>query len=223
MAYLRETANREFDHWSKTYDRSWLQWMIFHPSHELLLSQLRASDERLLDVGCGTSQFLSRAVQAHPGLSAVGLDLSAKMLDQGRERVAQAGQQVVVVRGDSERLPFADNTFDVVTCCHSFHHYPRQAAAVVEMYRVLRPEGRLLLIDGDRDRLWGWLVFDVAVTTIEGGVHHCSGRELRELFRLAGFAKVEQISRRGIAPFLLTMGVAAKQSRAFALPVSRAA
>lgn len=223
MAYLREAANREFDHWSRTYDRSWLQWMIFHPSHELMLKHLRASDERLLDIGCGTGQFLSRAVREFPNLQAVGLDLSAKMLDQGRPRFAAAGEQVAVVRGDSERLPFGNDTFDVVTCCHSFHHYPRQAAAVAEMYRVLRPGGRLMLIDGDRDRPWGWLVFDVVVTTLEGGVHHCSGRELRELFRLAGFAEVQQVRRRGLAPFMMTMGVASKTAFRSLLPASRAA
>lgn len=223
MAYLRETANREFDHWSRTYDRSWLQWMIFHPSHQMMLQQLRASDERLLDIGCGTGQFLVQAAHEFSNLGCFGLDLSAKMLDQGQERLARVGDQVTVVRGDSERLPFADGSFDVVTCCHSFHHYPRQQAAVAEMFRVLRPDGRLLLIDGNRDRLWGWLVFDVAVTTIEGGVHHCSGLELRELFRLAGFAQVEQFSRRGLAPFLMTKGVAAKGTKQFVLPAARAA
>ena len=60
------------------------------------------------------------------------------------------------MQGDSERLPFATGTFDVVTCANSFHHYPHQDRAVAEMHRVLQPGGRLMLIDGYRDAPWGW-------------------------------------------------------------------
>jgi SAM-dependent methyltransferase len=128
-----------------------------------------------------------------------------------------------IVQGDSERLPFQNHAFDVVTCSHSFHHYPNQAHVVAEMYRVLRPDGRLMIIDGDRDRLWGWLIFDVVVTWVEGAVHHCSGRRFRHLFRTAGFRRIEQHPRRGLAPFLLTIGQAWKPEVAHAATLRRSA
>ena len=81
-----------------------------------------------------------------------------------------------MVQGDSQRLPFASNTFDVVTSSHSFHHYPHQDQAVAEMHRVLRPGGRLMIIDGYRDAPWGWFIFDVCVAGVEGSVHHASAR-----------------------------------------------
>ncbi len=59
------------------------------------------------------------------------------------------------MQGDSERLPFASGSFDIVTCANSFHHYPRQDRAVAEMRRVLRPGGRLMIIDGYRDGAMG--------------------------------------------------------------------
>ena len=73
------------------------------------------------------------------------------MLAKGQPRWKRLAGQVLPVQGDSERLPFATGSFDFVTCTNSFHHYPRQNRAVVEMHRVLRPGGRLLIIDGYRD------------------------------------------------------------------------
>ena len=111
------------------------------------------------------------------------------------------------VQGDSERLPFASGTFDFVTCANSFHHYPRQDRAVAEMHRVLRPGGRLLLIDGYRDAPWGWFIYDVCVAFREGDVHHASARRFRDLMDRAGFQAVAQKVHRGPAPFLLSEGV----------------
>ena len=63
--------------------------------------------------------------------------------------------------------------------CGQFHHYPRQDVVAAEMHRVLRPGGRLYIIDGDRDRLWGRLVYDVVVVMMEGAVKHLSRAAFR--------------------------------------------
>jgi ubiquinone/menaquinone biosynthesis C-methylase UbiE len=115
------------------------------------------------------------------------------------------------VRGDSERLPFEDNAFDAITCTHSFHHYPHQQKVLGEMHRVLRPGGKLLIIDGDRDGLWGRLLFDVFVVMVEGPVTHLTGRAFRRLYTAAGFGHIMQQRRGGPLPFLLTVGEAVKQ------------
>jgi ubiquinone/menaquinone biosynthesis C-methylase UbiE len=115
-----------------------------------------------------------------------------------------------LVQADSERLPFADNSFDAVTCSHSFHHYPQQEQVLREIYRVLRPDGRAMIIDGDRDGLWGRLVFDGIVVMMEGQVHHLSARDARRLYGRVGFADIAQRRRGGPLPFLLTTGIAAK-------------
>ena len=122
------------------------------------------------------------------------------MLAKGAERWKRHADGIFPVQADSERLPFAGGTFDVVTCANSFHHYPHQDRAVEEMRRVLKPGGRLLLVDGYRDRPWGWLIYDVCVAGIEGDVHHASARRFRELFEAAGFASVAQKVHPGFAP-----------------------
>ena len=95
----------------------------------------------------------------------------------------------------------------MVTCANSFHHYPHQDRAVAEMYRVLRPGGRLFLVDGCRDGLWGWFIYDVCVAGVEGDVLHASARRVRNLFDRAGFVETKQKVYHGPAPFLLTEGV----------------
>jgi hypothetical protein len=76
------------------------------------------------------------------------------------------------------------------------------------MHRVLRPEGRLVLVDGYRDRPWGWFIYDVCVAGVEGAVHHASARRFRDLLSQAGFGSTTQRVHRGPAPFLLTEAVA---------------
>ena len=115
-----------------------------------------------------------------------------------------------LVRGDSQRIPFPDNSFDAVTCSHSFHHYPRQDLVAAEMHRVLRPGGRLYIVDGDRDRLWGRLVYDVVVVMMEGAVKHLSRAAFRSLYMHAGFVDVHQVRQRSILPFMMTVGEARK-------------
>jgi ubiquinone/menaquinone biosynthesis C-methylase UbiE len=212
MSYTKMQATREFSRWSVDYDRSILQWLLFGPAHRAIITRLKTvSGDRpttILDVGCGTGVFADRIAAALPRSTICGIDLVAGMLAGGNKRWQALDHRAAPVQGDSERLPFLDETFDVVTCANSFHHYPHQARAVAEMYRVLKPGGRLFLLDGCRDSLWGWFIYDVCVAMVEGDVRHASARSVRDLFRGAGFAQMNQTFYHRPAPFLLTEGVA---------------
>jgi ubiquinone/menaquinone biosynthesis C-methylase UbiE len=210
MVSLTAEAKKEFDSWSRRYDWDPLQLFFFRPSHRMLLDTLAPADERILDIGCGTCQFGARVLAKYPRSRVWGLDLCAGMLRGGQERSTASEGRMHRVQGDSSRLPFADNSFDAITCTHSFHHYPDQGKVIGEMHRVLRPGGRLLIIDGDRDGLWGRLVFDGLVVMMEGPVRHLSRRNFRKLYRDTGFDKVMQRRRGGPLPFLMTCGQALK-------------
>ena len=210
MSYDKVQAIREFTRWSRGYDRNVLQRILFGPSHRAIISRIVAwSGDRpldILDVGCGTGVFAARVREALPRTNVWGVDLVAAMLTQGGARWRSDRGQVGAVQGDSERLPFSAGAFDVVTCSNSFHHYPHQDRAVAEMYRVLKPGGRLVLVDGCRDSLWGWFIYDVCVVAVEGDVRHVSARGLRDMFDRTGFTETAQTVHHGPAPFLLTEG-----------------
>lgn len=103
-------------------------------------------DERVLDAGCGTGHtalaFAPRVAEV------VGIDLTEAMLVQARKLAKQRDlANVTFRRGDVERLPFPDASFDVVTSRYSAHHYPHPLAALKEFARVLKPGGAFLLMD----------------------------------------------------------------------------
>src|SRR5262249_43984966 len=128
--YRTADAREQFDHWSHSYDRNPLQRLFFEPSHRMLVEMLSPRDRRVLDVGCGTGQLVARIRDRFPNIQVCGLDLSAGMLRQAGCRAATEEGGLLRVQGDSERLPLASNTFDAITCCHSFHHYPNPRRVV---------------------------------------------------------------------------------------------
>jgi ubiquinone/menaquinone biosynthesis C-methylase UbiE len=104
--------------------------------------------QRLLDVACGTGRFLSFVKHNHPRLPVVGLDLSPAYLHRARRQLGD-WSWVDLILGPAEALPFADASFDLVTCVYLFHELPRpvRERAAAEFARVLRPGGRLVLVD----------------------------------------------------------------------------
>lgn len=114
-----------------------MDWLAPHPG------------QRLLDVAGGTGdisfRFLKRAGHGH----ATVLDITTPMLEAGRTR-AEAGQMADSldwVTGDAMALPFKDNSFDVYTISFGIRNVTRPQQALTEAYRVLKPGGRLMVLE----------------------------------------------------------------------------
>jgi ubiquinone/menaquinone biosynthesis C-methylase UbiE len=109
---------------------------------------------RVLDVGCGTG-FLALGF-AELGHTVTGIDLSPQMIDRARRKAEQAGKEVDFHECDAAALDSADETYDVVVARHVIWNLPDPERGVAEWLRVLRPGGRLVLIEGkwaDNDAL----------------------------------------------------------------------
>ncbi|KKC02577.1 SAM-dependent methyltransferase [Mycobacterium nebraskense] len=114
--------------------------------HQALIAQAELTDcRRVLEIGCGTGNLIIRAKRDHPHLDAVGCDPDPRALDRARRKA----NDVRFERGYAERLPYADGEFDRVLSSMMLHHVDSQAktAAAQEIFRVLRPGGRLHLVD----------------------------------------------------------------------------
>jgi SAM-dependent methyltransferase len=94
---------------------------------------------RVLDVGCGSGGFLRRA--ADRGLDVVGVDVSPAAIEFARKAAPAADLHV----GDAEHLPFADGSFDLVTCLGSLEHFPSPERGAAEIARVLGQCGRAII------------------------------------------------------------------------------
>jgi ubiquinone/menaquinone biosynthesis C-methylase UbiE len=119
------------------------------PLREALLKQAGGiRSGRLLDIACGTGGFLAEVKRNYPRLAVTGIDLSTPYLAVAERRLA-AWSRVALIEANAERLPFADDSFDVVTCLYLFHELPHQARQAVahEIRRVLKPSGRLIFLD----------------------------------------------------------------------------
>ena len=109
----------------------------------------------LLDCGCGTGPMISLLYEKDPGKHYTGIDITPRMIE-----VAQAKELegVTWVTGDCEDLPFEDDSFDVIICSNSFHHYPNPQKFFDSAKRVLRPNGRLILQDYTAPKPVLWLM-----------------------------------------------------------------
>ncbi len=113
-------------------------------------SYVRAG-ERVLDVAGGTAD-LSRAFakRVGPNGSVVLTDINAAMLGIGRDRLIDDGVFAPAVQCDAEKLPFASNYFDCVCVAFGLRNMTHKDAALADMFRVLRPGGRLLVLEFSR-------------------------------------------------------------------------
>jgi len=99
-----------------------------------------------LDAGCGTG-FLSLELAAR-GHHVIGVDFAPSMIARAERKAAERGLAVRFERGDAEQLPFATASFDLVISRHVLWTLPHPEAAIDEWVRVLRPGGRLVVVDG---------------------------------------------------------------------------
>jgi SAM-dependent methyltransferase len=144
--------------------------------------------KRILEVGCGSapcSRWLA-GQGAHP----IGLDLSMGMLRRGVAAMDRGGPRVPLVQADAESLPFADAAFDAA--CSAFGAVPfvaDSARVMREVARVLRPDGRLYLLDfgPPANRLAALLAR--GVRHVEETADHLDGA-LLDLLQAAGFAEI---------------------------------
>lgn len=110
------------------------------------------SGQRLLDVAGGTGDVAFRFLSRAPGASAVVCDMTEPMLIEGRKRAEaeSLAQSLDWVVGDAMALPFPDNSFDVYTISFGIRNVTRIPDALAEACRVLRPGGRLMVLEFSR-------------------------------------------------------------------------
>jgi ubiquinone/menaquinone biosynthesis C-methylase UbiE len=174
-----------YDRWSHVWNLArYTNQAIYRTALELL----DARHHTVLDVGCGTG--LMSAKLARIDRRVVAVDLSAAMIARARRRY---GHAVDFIEADAEDLPFDDDAFDAVVNLISFHHYPDPQRAVAEFRRVLRRDGRLVLIAFDRRSRYIALAQRMNAWTkrVAGRSWQKTPAEVCALLSATGFTRVE--------------------------------
>lgn len=139
-----------YDRCSGVYDWVLKPWLEAGRGRAMELLDVRPQD-RLLEVGVGTG--LSFDFYPRRCRQAVAFDFSAGMLRQARRRLeANTGPDVGLLQANAERLPFADHSFDRVLAAYVMTVVPDTSRAVAELLRVVRPGGRVVLINHLRSK-----------------------------------------------------------------------
>lgn len=145
-------------------------------------------DDILLDVACGSGVLLDRYASGVQHVA--GIDLSDIQIDLARrrleDRIADGSAEIIV--GDAAHLPWDDGTFTAASCVGSLDYFANPDAALREMYRVLRPGGRVVVTYGIDDRN------EKAVAQAASwGLHYPTESEVRLLIEGTGFV-LDEIS-----------------------------
>jgi len=104
---------------------------------------------RFLDVATGTADLAIDAARRYPGVSVVGIDFAAPMLEVGRRKVREAGleDRIELQEADAMALPFPDGSFDVSAVAFGMRNMPDKIRALREMARVTAPGGQVMVLE----------------------------------------------------------------------------
>jgi ubiquinone/menaquinone biosynthesis C-methylase UbiE len=196
-----------FDRRAPTYERGWrgaFHVRVVMRSAEVAL-QAVVEPGAVLDVGCGSGALLRALGERLPAtVELVGIDPAPAMIEVAQAALGERPNVRLEV-AFAERLPFPDAHFDLIVSTVSFHHWADQAAGLDEAGRVLRPGGRLLLVDHFAT---GWLrVFNAIARR-----NMRTTRDLERLLEGARLAPLEMVRIFDLGWLPLIQGVIAQAS-----------
>jgi ubiquinone/menaquinone biosynthesis C-methylase UbiE len=179
-----------FDSKAETYDNWYMTPLgAYEDELENALVFRHVADVRgktVLDVGCGTGLYSIRLSEAGADVTAV--DISSKMIEIAHTKAQDRGQYIWYDQADMAQLPYANQTFDAVVSITALEFASDPLQALMEMARVLRPGGKLIVGVLNNDSPWADARREQAKReeSVYGAAHFFSSSDLRSLFHRTG-------------------------------------
>ncbi|MBD2412201.1 methyltransferase domain-containing protein [Nostoc calcicola FACHB-3891] len=167
---IETTVRKQYDRLASVYDRRWKKYIS--DTLDFLKNWAEISPlDTVLDVACGTGELERLLLTEHSTLKIVGVDISEEMLAIAKEKCS-VYPQVSFHTASASALPFADDSFDVIVSASSFHYFSEPLAALIEMQRVLKPNGKVVILDWCKDYLF-CRILDLILKIIDPGHRQC--------------------------------------------------
>lgn len=155
----RKQISRMFDNIAKRYDflNHFLSLGIDRSWRKKAIAELKElQPKRVLDVATGTADVALEVYNQVKPEKIVGIDISPKMLEIGKQKIKDRELKSIIelMEGDSENLPFEDNSFDAITVAFGVRNYQNLERGMAEMYRVLAPGGKMVILELSRPTMF---------------------------------------------------------------------
>ena len=191
----QEKIQEHYDTVADVYDHHYDQprGRCYHTHISTYIMSALPKGGKLLDIGCGTGLFVERYIEA--GGSAIGLDISSKMIEKARRRCIACDYTL----GTGEKIPFCDNSFDAVCSLLVFSYVKDPETMLNEAYRVLKPGGKIAICTLGKKLLTRgipviYLISEKMnvnhVVMKDFGEHYYDREEMDGLFTQAGFSDI---------------------------------
>jgi ubiquinone/menaquinone biosynthesis C-methylase UbiE len=166
---------------SQTYDGALYNYFRYMQKRLVSKTDLRENDG-FLDLGCGTGWAVRYAHHLLNGKGTfTGVDISSGMIQKANESSVGV-QNIQFIKASVDEIPLGSASMDTIICSNSFHHYPEPLKALSEAYRLLKPNGKMFLLDLTSDDIVS-KGFNIVLRRIEAAhVKFYSTQEFQQLF-----------------------------------------
>ncbi len=183
---IETIVRKQYDQLAAVYDLRWKSYIANTLSFLKNWAEISPTDT-VLDVACGTGEFERLLLAEYSLQQIVGVDISDKMLAIAQKK-CHAYPQVSFQTASASTLPFDSDSFDVIVSANSFHYFDDPLAALKEMRRVLKPDGRVIILDWCRDYLI-CQICDIILKVFDPAHKQCyTQNEFHRLLEDANFA-----------------------------------
>lgn len=180
---FKENSKTNFDEQSEHYDEGFDGKFVKGMYDEIINRVNNINPKSLLDVGCGTGNILLN-LNRNENIKLYGLDISEKMIETAENKLNGRAELKV---GDAEFMPWQDNSFEVIICNASFHHYPNPEKVLLEMKRLLKEKGKLIIGDPTAPLILRQAMNLFCKISNNGDYKIYSKKEIKELLIKCGF------------------------------------
>jgi ubiquinone/menaquinone biosynthesis C-methylase UbiE len=198
MYSTESQVKSQYDRLAKIYDHRWRVYVSNTLNHLIFYLQKAEQlhgNERVLDLACGTGELERLLLNNYPNLEIVGVDLSDEMLELAKQKLPD----LEFIKADAIALPFAEQSFDTVIIASAFHYFESPSIALTEIRRILKPQGKLIIMDWCRDYLLCQLL-DLFLKVFDPAHKFCYTQvELHDLLIKVGFeVRAQQKQKLGV-------------------------